>query len=342
MTSNYVYEYSIMKINKFDGGKDMWVKLLSDFNNYSICQTWTYGEYVVERGGKIVRYLFTKSGEVVGVCQVETNGFFARWIEGPLIIENKNYRKNLLNAISLMKKELKVKNLCVTENCSLPLEVGSDEFEIPEMMVSKWATFLINFKGLTSDDIWNKFDNSVRKNVKKCDELDVVVKRINDEEIDKYYLPILAEHRKRMGFEMPFVYPQQQLWSKFKNEGVISETFVAFRNEVPISGLGVLATGGKIKEFAVAQSEVVFTDKIPAQDLIKWEIVKWGIEQKEDSYDLSGVSPNPTDDKEKGIRKFKEKFAGDYYEYMVVNSKMNNILRKPLILLSIFKKFLKI
>ncbi len=34
-------------------------------------------------------------------------------------------------------------------------------------------------------------------------------------------------------------------------------------------------------------------------------------------YDLAGVSPNPSDAKSEGIRRYKEKFGGEYFEYPI-------------------------
>ena len=46
-----------------------------------------------------------------------------------------------------------------------------------------------------------------------------------------------------------------------------------------------------------------------SQDLIKWKIIEWGIDNKMNFYDLAGHNPNPITPKEVGIKQFKKKMG---------------------------------
>jgi len=58
--------------------------------------------------------------------------------------------------------------------------------------------------------------------------------------------------------------------------------------------------------------------KLYAQDLIKWKIIEWGIENKKFYYNFAGFNPNPQSEKEIGILKYKKKWGGKKYDYWII------------------------
>ena len=58
------------------------------------------------------------------------------------------------------------------------------------------------------------------------------------------------------------------------------------------------------------RSQQSIDEKLYVGDLIKWEIMKWGVEQGFRLYDLAGFSPTPGAGKEEGIMRFKKKWGG--------------------------------
>ncbi|RZD45866.1 MAG: hypothetical protein CXT78_04800 [Thaumarchaeota archaeon] len=50
-----------------------------------------------------------------------------------------------------------------------------------------------------------------------------------------------------------------------------------------------------------------------SQDLLKWSIIKWGINNNMKYYNLSGINPNPESKKEEGIFRYKKKWGGKQY-----------------------------
>ena len=68
-------------------------------------------------------------------------------------------------------------------------------------------------------------------------------------------------------------------------------------------------------EGGIVRSEVDAEKKLYSQDLIKWKIIEWGIENKMMYYDLAGYNPNPQDQKEAGIKRYKQKWGGVEHNY---------------------------
>jgi len=70
-----------------------------------------------------------------------------------------------------------------------------------------------------------------------------------------------------------------------------------------------------IIEGGVTRSEKDTKMKLYSQDLIKWKIIEWGINNKMRYYDLAGFNPNPESKKEYGIFRYKKKWGGKRYDY---------------------------
>ena len=53
-----------------------------------------------------------------------------------------------------------------------------------------------------------------------------------------------------------------------------------------------------------------YDEKLYSQDLIKWEIIRWSKKNNCKYLDLTGASPNPLNEKESGILRYKKKWGG--------------------------------
>lgn len=87
------------------------------------------------------------------------------------------------------------------------------------------------------------------------------------------------------------------------------------KKQTTMAVLGMLIFNGVAREIASAIIPEAYKQKIPAQDLLHWELLLEAKRLKCHTFDLAGVSPNPVSPKEKGIRRFKEKWGGQYIEY---------------------------
>jgi lipid II:glycine glycyltransferase (peptidoglycan interpeptide bridge formation enzyme) len=68
-------------------------------------------------------------------------------------------------------------------------------------------------------------------------------------------------------------------------------------------------------EMASVISDYSIKNKLYANDAIKWAVIEYGKKKGNKLYDLTGVSPSPETEKEKGIRRFKEKWGGKLINY---------------------------
>ena len=170
-----------------------------------------------------------------------------------------------------------------------------------------WATFLID---LSDDNILQNMDkHSAQNNIRRAEEKQVFVMK----NIDDYFLLFQAQ-RRRNGIELT-----RNDFDIFYNliTPLGLECFVAYWNYVPVGGIMVSSFNGWINEWGIARTDIDTKEKLYAQDLLKWKVIEWGKKNKFRYYDLTGVNPNPTTEKDKNLFRYKEKFGGNLIKYGV-------------------------
>lgn len=248
----------------------------------------------------------------------------AFWLYGPIFLPQETACCSKVEIVKALIQFAQTQGINRIEPVYLPYALMT-EAEISELrhdniVANEHATYIIDLRGKTEKDLWNTFERSVRKNCNKCERLGVTVKRlVSPMEVEASYIPILRANRERMGFGMPPAYPNAIMWEALRSHSALLEVFMAYQGVEPLAGLGIIGRRGFINEMAVAQSNHCFEEKIPAHDLIKWEIIQWCLRRGVQQYDLTGVNPNPKSEKEKGIHRYKKKFGGNYYRSWVLS-----------------------
>ncbi len=181
--------------------------------------------------------------------------------------------------------------------------------------VRRWGTIQVDLSP-AKEDLHAAMKGSARKAVRRAERDGIGVRRVASlEELRRYYAfatRCARRYDKRMhGFE-----DFRSMWEHIRPKGWF-ETFVAEHEGEMIAGLSVWGHGDVIGELGSFQSERSFADKLYGPDLIKWKVLQWGHDQGLRQLDLGGVNPAP-EGKEVGIRRFKEKWGGVYYEYTAI------------------------
>lgn len=324
---SYVFKKKPKFVVELHQGSDKdWDSIVDSFPHSSVYHTAEFG-HVYEEKDKSVRILRCMVYDSVkkyllAVCLIvyfPVSGS-AMWFYGPLFQSNQNIEYNKSEVIVRIINYLGEQGVFLIEPAYLPCAFSLSNkdhnyLQQNDCVLHEHGTFVIKIAGNTLDVVKGNFDHSVQKNINKCERMGVVVKRLeNFHEVEKDYIPLLRETRERMGFSMPPFYPEQHSWKWLHRKGSIFEVFLAYLDDIPLAGLGILGSeNGRINEIAVAYSNLYYEKRIPAHELIKWEILKWGSMNHVHEYDLTGVDPRATDEKSLGIYRFKKKFGGEYY-----------------------------
>ena len=295
----------------------------------NIFNTWEYSQYAKRRLGwdPSFLYLMGKNGKIaaqVVIFEFTSNKLrkniphsFSkiasmiskkiRWIYGPVIFSNEEQQimDEFLSFVQLKANRL--------DGSIHPFFNGTPNQE--KIKIEKWSTFLIDLQQ-TKDSVMADFDkHSAKKNIERAQERGVQVSEINDNNISQYH-DILNEFRIASGNE-PFEYEDTyDLWKLLGKIGF--KGFLATKDGENIGGITFSFFNGYINEWGIARSSQDATEKLYSQDLLKWKIIEWGIENKQRFYDLSGFNPNPVSEKEEGILRYKKKWGGKQYDYWLV------------------------
>lgn len=250
------------------------------------------------------------------------------WHGGPLVLQG-NPITIIPSLLSEVEKRAKIERIAYIQ----PSEVTTiGVCYTPDGWDKKvWATYRVDLQP-DEETLWRNLKNSARKAVKRAQRDGVTVRRISSlEELRDYYY-FAAQCAKRLGKRMYGFDDFATMWKHFHDNAVF-EVFVAYHRGEKIAGLGIWGFSGIIGELGAFQSAEAYEKKLYGQDLIKWNVIRWGHRQGFRRLDLAGVNPNPQTPKEGGIRQFKEKWGGKYVEYPIISKEMteNNLLLKSLL-----------
>jgi len=245
------------------------------------------------------------------------------WLYGPIIFDS---RRNS-DIFSILKKFIDSKNYAVDgwthPFCNYNLENFSHSFNLIE-----WGTYTINLSKEKSEIYHNIAKHSGRKNIERSIKKGVSIEEITEDSLYEYYkLKTLTREtsgQKTTDFELML-----KRWKQFKPLGFSG--FIAKYEKIPIGGLLFTYYNDYIIEIGVARSVKDRIENLYSQDLIKWKIIEWGIENKMKYYDLAGFNPNPISKKEEGIIQFKKKWGGQIHQYYRILDQPSNytkIIRK--------------
>jgi len=252
-----------------------------------------------EKKGKFGKILKMVSGKKDNIC---------RWFYGPVIFDN-NYELEI-------NQELR--NFLISKNFNIwgsehPLSNRNFASWGKPFEIENWATFLIDLSQ-EKNLLWEKMDkHSARKNIERSQKRNVVVKKMNKTDLPIYLEMMKGTRENDLETSLTIMEKQWDLLNSIGYSG-----FMAFENDTPIGGIRVSSFNGYIYEFGIARTKRDFTEKLYSQDLLKWKIIEWGIENKLRYYDLSGINPKPKNKKEEGIFRYKEKWGGKLYPYTIV------------------------
>ncbi|MFA5165763.1 MAG: hypothetical protein WC449_00455 [Candidatus Paceibacterota bacterium] len=185
-------------------------------------------------------------------------------------------------------------------------------------------TFLIDLSR-TIEQIEESLDYSVQKQIKKAQGLGAYVERARNFEDFQQYFGLLKNFRDDMGFDTESFDIIKNLWNVMHSDDQKQSCYEVFlcknsQKEI-LAAMGIIINPEEKQfiEVASARSAFARTNKLPDNDFLKWEIIKWGHANGFKYYDLAGCNPNALKgSKEYNIYRFKKKWGGilsPYYVY---------------------------
>ena len=228
-----------------------------------------------------------------------------QWTYGPVILDT-NFTNDIYYALGkfLISKKSKV------SGWQHPLLTDGVDSIRKDFTVNRWSTFLINLKQ-SKEEVYNNIEkHNGRKNIERSIKRGVQIEQIDENSLLEY-----SQLKNNMkDEENPEDFTNLLNWWRLLKPLGYSG-YIARKDGIPIGGLLFSYLCGFIIEGGVARSEKDRNENLYSQDLIKWTIIQWGIENNMEFYNLAGFNPSPQNKKEEGIFQYKKKWGGKICDY---------------------------
>lgn len=229
------------------------------------------------------------------------------WLYGPII-----FNTTLNHEIYKTLRDFLQTNGYLANGWTHPLSFIEKSFLQNHFNTKSWGTFMIDLSNSKEQLYQNIEKHSGRKNIERSKKRGVKIEAITENNLEDYF-NLRSDYREELKMGKANF---ENFYKKWKKYGALGYSgFLAKKDNVATGGLIFSFVDGHIIESGVARSKLDTKENLYSQDLIKWNIIEWGVKNKMKWYNLTGFNPNPDSKKEEGILKYKKKWGGKHYEY---------------------------
>lgn len=233
---------------------------------------------------------------------------YTEWFFGPVFL-NTLYQKEISESFGQLLNSWGGK----IYGSSHPL---NPHFDFPQKFNFKKTeagTFIIDLKE-SLDVIFQKTDkHSVQKNIKRSKERGVRITQISSKEDLIIYHKLLNDHRLANGLTSYSIEDVIMGYDIVKPVGQIG--FLAWLNDTPVGGIFISSFNQYINEWGISRSKIDTEKKLYSLDLLRWEIIEWGVKNNCKYYDLTGVKVVNRSAKEDALFRNKAKWGAQLITY---------------------------
>jgi serine/alanine adding enzyme len=246
-------------------------------------------------------------GLILSIIQREYKGILGKLSSrsiiwgAPLIINGNADVLNLLlkSYDKIVEKKAvytQIRNLWETENLK-------DDFEKNGYVFEDHLNILIDLTK-SEDVLWGEIYSRRRSQINKSERQGVTIKIFEEQELVEKSCDILLDVYKRAKLPLPGKEYFKEA-NKILGEKGFLKFFGAFYKERLVGVMYLLCYNGRTYEWYIGS--YIDYMRLHPNDLIIWEIIKWGKENNYKIFDFGGAG---RPDKEYGVREYKKKFGG--------------------------------
>ena len=236
------------------------------------------------------------------VCDIHNKQVLTQITEGAKFLAKK------YNAIALrMEPEIESNDQKFREIITeLGYYIKDDAKSFKEEVQAK-NVLRVNLKGKTEEEIFNKFHQKTRYNVRTAIKKGIIVKEGKKEDLKEFY-KIMVITGNRDGFIVRPLEYFERMYDCMGPENM--KILIAYYNGKPISATIPITFGNKTSYLYGASSNE--HRNLMPNYLLQWEMIKIAIKNKSILYDLRGIEGKA--DNSNGLYRFKKGFGADYIE----------------------------
>ncbi len=210
-------------------------------------------------------------------------------------------------------------------------EIYRQAFKTAGYDCSPVATVLLRLEGSSLDELRSRLHKDVRRTVRKAGEQGVTIEEVRAEETMADFERIRAETALRGGFRAPE--PEHYVKLLRHYPAGYMRFFIARHQGRPVSTQILAVYNRNYVLCGVSTSDYAINNKIHANDLMQWHLIRTAHAEGASYLDWAGYSLNPSNAHQQGINRYKLKWGGEILEYDSY-SKVYSPLKRRLITLA--------
>ena len=293
--------------------EDEWDKLLDDYES-GFFQTYFWGKFSEQKGDKSFFFILEKDNKKFPILAIYEKHKFYNELHirdgGGVFLVDKELFELFFDYIKRFKTiKIQLSNLTNFDN-----EIVKSYFNGFGFSAKLWATYLIDLS-VSEDELFKNLKHSLRKNIRKAIKQNIEVEQLDY--IDYFQFYKHSENENGRDVIAEFEIDNVKLMKEFDNKKRY-HFFVAKDEDGYLAGKGGYRFNIHFTEIASTMTKRSMIEKKPSQDFISWNIIKHAKDIGCKYYNLAGINPYPTDKKEENIKRFKEKWGGEYKEYYIL------------------------
>ncbi|HOU36868.1 MAG TPA: GNAT family N-acetyltransferase [Candidatus Omnitrophota bacterium] len=262
---------------------------------------------------------------------------YGYWFYGPLVLDRADAANVLAELLDEVDRFCRTNKLVTMRNIAEPIhdpaayagDHASAVYNARAFTRIERATLFMDLR-TDVDTAWSRLKKSTRKDVSSCEKHSLTAGLLSADELDEYRA-VISENVRRVRADFPPYYPDINMWNALRGAENCLEVMAIKKDGRIMAGAGILDFNGILCHMTSCQTDESYFKKINVNDLLTWEIAKWGISRKRRLYDLTGIPLRPKDRKEQGLRNFKMKWSENIRVYnaydKVYRSSMRALIR---------------
>lgn len=178
-----------------------------------------------------------------------------------------------------------------------------------------WATYVVDLRP-EEEALFMSLDHAARKGIKKAGREGVRIRAVSGWEdfLNAFLLPYKGWSRPGADLSGEIA-EARRVWEHPRHDELYRYYVAEADDGTVLAVLGMCLFNHVATEVTSGVAPAAVERKLPAQDLLHWEMFLEAKRLGCHSFNLAGVAPEPGSSKEENIRRFKKKWGGRYLQY---------------------------
>ncbi len=242
------------------------------------------------------------------------------WFGGPVIFATDNYDEILRALLKEVDAVVRRYGVTAVKGVTPAFYGGEIDWALIDSAFADYdysmrerATIVLDIDG-DLEELWAGLTKEARQKVRKAERQRVEI--VEDNTVDglNRYYAVRVENARRNGLRPPAKEAIIAAESIYMKHG-LAKLFLAMHEGHVVAGQQLVVFNGNIQLAGICYSDRARELRLAGNDLLQWEIIKWAHAMGHHRIDWAGLTLEPTNEKEVGINRFKEKWGGQIVRY---------------------------